>query len=155
MSDRFTPAHRSSIMRAVRSRNTKPELRIRKLLHSLGYRFRLYVRDLPGSPDIVFRPRRRVIFVHGCFWHGHSDCKRAKLPASNSTFWAEKLARNMARDASAQAALQALGWSLHIVWECEISDVERLTKRLSEFLGPPRILPSTKQGEYPPRSDRT
>jgi DNA mismatch endonuclease (patch repair protein) len=129
---------RSEIMRAVRSENTKAELVVRRILYSLGYRYRLHRKDLPGSPDIVFSSRRKVIFVHGCFWHGH-DCKRgARKPKSNSEYWQAKVARNRARDASSTDQLRRTGWESLIVWECELGLAKRsvLTSRLTNFLGP-------------------
>jgi len=129
---------RSDIMRAVRSENTKAELVVRRILHSLGYRYRLHRKDLPGSPDIVFSSRRKVIFVHGCFWHGH-DCKRgARKPKSNSDYWQNKVTRNRARDASSTDQLRRTGWKCLIVWECELGLAKRsgLISRLINFLGP-------------------
>jgi len=129
---------RSKIMRAVRSKDTQPELAVRHVLHALGYRYRLHRKDLPGSPDLVFVRRRKVIFVHGCFWHGH-NCKRgARQPKSNADYWQAKIARNQTRDVSSVNALQKAGWKSMIVWECELSLAERdgLTSRLIDFLGP-------------------
>jgi len=129
---------RSQIMRAVRSKDTKPELAVRRLLHALGYRYRLHAKGLPGSPDLVFLRRRKVIFVHGCFWHGH-DCKRgARRPKSNSDYWQAKIARNKARDAQSVDSLKREGWESMTVWECELSSAQRqgLTSRLINFLGP-------------------
>jgi DNA mismatch endonuclease (patch repair protein) len=123
---------RSRTMRAVRSKDTKPEMFVRRLLHRLGYRFRLHHKDLPGSPDIVFPGRRKVIFVHGCFWHGHS-CKRgARQPKENAEYWREKIARNVARDRKVQAALTGLGWTPLTLWECKLRD--NLEGRLRAFL---------------------
>jgi DNA mismatch endonuclease, patch repair protein len=130
---------RSAIMRAVKGRDTGPELIVRRLLHGLGYRYRLYGAKLPGTPDLVFAGRRKVIFVHGCFWHGH-DCKRgARMPRRNTEYWTAKIARNRARDALVKARLSETGWSSWTTWECELKDRERLTKSLCVFLGPPRI----------------
>ncbi|MGT2515171.1 very short patch repair endonuclease [Sphingomonas panni] len=123
---------RSRIMRAVQSKDTKPEMLVRRALHRLSYRFRLHRKDLPGSPDIVFPGRRKVIFVHGCFWHGHS-CKRgARQPKENADYWRAKIARNVARDREAQAALIGLGWTPLTVWECELRD--DLEGKLCAFL---------------------
>jgi DNA mismatch endonuclease (patch repair protein) len=124
-------------MQAIRSRDTKPELTVRRLAHQLGYRYRLHAADLPGKPDLVFRPRRKVIFVHGCFWHQHeaADCKGAHSPRSNESYWHPKLARNVARDAKHAAALAAGGWNVLIIWECETKDSAKLTRRLCRFLG--------------------
>ena len=124
---------RSRTMRAVPSRNTKPELQLRSILHRLGYRFRLHRKDLPGSPDIVFPSRRRVIFVHGCFWHGHS-CKRgARAPKENAEYWRTKIARNVNRDQKVHDELRQLGWQTLIIWECELRD-EQLEGKLRAFL---------------------
>lgn len=126
---------RSRTMRAVRSKDTKPELIVRKLAHKLGYRFRLHRRDLPGSPDLVFPGRRAVIFVHGCFWHGH-DCRRgARQPKTNAEYWQSKIARNQARDNLAVEDLSAMGWRCLILWECDLRDEEALIERLRQHLG--------------------
>jgi DNA mismatch endonuclease (patch repair protein) len=121
-------------MRAVKGKDTKPEQAVRSLLHALGYRFRLHRRDLPGSPDIVFPGRKAAIFVHGCFWHGHTCTRGGRMPKANADYWAGKLARNKARDATARAALEALGWRVLTVWECEIRDAAVLADRLRDFL---------------------
>ena len=124
-------------MRAVRSADTKPEMRVRRLLHRLGYRFRLHRAELPGSPDIVFPGRRRVIFVHGCFWHGY-DCKRgARRPKTNADYWRAKIVRNRARDAAAEAALHDAGWAVLTLWECALKDEGALTAALRGFLDRP------------------
>jgi len=129
-----TDPHRSQIMRAVKSKDTKPELLVRRLVHSLGYRYRLHRRDLPGCPDIVFGPRRKVIFVHGCFWHGHS-CKRGnRMPRSNADYWEKKISRNIERDEQAISDLTAEGWDVLVVWECEIQN-KGLSDKLVGFLG--------------------
>ena len=125
---------RSATMRAVKSRDTKPEMRVRRLLHRMGYRYRLQRKDLPGKPDIVFGPRRRVIFVHGCFWHGHA-CKRgARVPATNTDYWQAKIARNVERHARQLDALITKGWAVLTLWECELKDKDVLTERLKNFL---------------------
>lgn len=130
-----TPSQvRSRTMRAVRSKNTIPELTLRRLLHSAGYRFRIHRKDLPGSPDLVFSGRRAVIFVHGCFWHGH-NCKRgSRAVKSNVDYWTVKIARNVARDARNLEALKALKWRAAIVWECELKEPQALLVRISRFL---------------------
>lgn len=120
MADIFSPAKRSEVMARVRARDTRPELIVRSYLHRRGLRFRLHRRDLPGCPDIVLPVYRVAILVHGCFWHGHTDCKRATLPKARASFWAEKIAANRERDARTTRALEALGWRPLIVWECEI-----------------------------------
>jgi len=137
MPDTFTPKARSEIMRRVKSRDTTPEKLVRSSLHSIGYRFRLHRKDLPGKPDIVFPSRKKVVFVHGCFWHSHSGCKRARVPTDNRDYWEQKLARNRDRDQENQKKLLDLGWSFKIVWECETKDMALTLKRLKRFLGPP------------------
>lgn len=131
--DKISPEQRSRNMSRVRQKNTKPELLIRSILHRLGYRFRLNTPRLPGRPDIIFPGRKKVIFVHGCFWHGHT-CRRGQVPSSNRDFWLPKLARNKARDAEVVKALQDLGWSVKIVWECELRDLASLENELNSFL---------------------
>jgi DNA mismatch endonuclease (patch repair protein) len=135
MTDRISKERRSANMRAVGSRNTRPEIRVRQIAHSLGYRFRLHERDLPGSPDIAFPGRQKAIFVHGCFWHRHNGCPRATVPQSNPGFWRKKLRRNAARDAKQLAAIKKRGWRALVVWQCEIKDEKRLRARLRRFLG--------------------
>lgn len=122
-------------MRAVRSGDTQPEIRVRQIVHGLGYRFRLHKRDLPGKPDIVLPDRQKAVFVHGCFWHQHKMCRRASVPRTNTGFWRKKLASNVARDAKQLAAIRKRGWRALVVWECELKDVRRLTTRLRRFLG--------------------
>lgn len=130
---------RSRIMRAVKARDTGPERVVRRLLHRLGYRYRLHRVDLPGTPDLVFPGRRRVVFVHGCFWHGHACARGARAPKRNASYWSAKIARNVARDAEAQARLAALGWKALVVWECGLKDREALEARLRAFLGQPGV----------------
>jgi DNA mismatch endonuclease (patch repair protein) len=121
-------------MRAVRSRDTTPEMAVRRAATALGYRYRLHRATLPGKPDLVFGPRRKAIFVHGCFWHGH-DCKRgAREPKVNADYWRRKVGRNRERDAQSLKALETAGWSVLVVWECETRPIEALTRRLAEFL---------------------
>lgn len=134
MSDRFTPEERSRIMSRVKGQNTKPEKIVRSLLHAMGYRFRLHRKDLPGKPDIVLPKHRKVIFVHGCFWHGHENCGRAARPQANTEFWNKKLDSNIARDANTRVELEKLGWHFLIIWQCEMKDVEKLRQRLAHFL---------------------
>ncbi len=128
---------RAGIMRRVKARDTGPEITVRRLLRGLGHTgYRLDRKDLPGRPDIAFIGRRISIFVHGCFWHGH-DCKRgARVPKTNTDYWRAKIARNMARDSDAIAALSNLGWNVLVVWECELKDKTAMNKRLSDFLTP-------------------
>jgi len=121
-------------MRAVKARDTKPELMVRRILHKMGYRYRLHRSDLPGKPDIVFGPRRKVIFVHGCFWHGHR-CKRgARMPATNVKYWKTKIAYNVERYSRQLDKLAAKGWSALTLWECELKHEEQIKKRLVSFL---------------------
>lgn len=133
--DRLTPDQRSENMRRIRGKDSAPELVVRRLLHKLGYRYRLHRKDLPGRPDIVLPPRRKVIFVHGCFWHRHPDCKFAYNPKSRLDFWSSKFRQNVERDHRAAATLMASGWSVLVVWECETSDAKLLAIRLRAFLG--------------------
>ena len=131
--DRLTPGERSRNMARVRNKNTGPELLVRSLLHRMGYRFRLHA-ALPGKPDVVLPRYKAVIFVHGCFWHGHKNCRRAALPATRTEFWAEKIAGNAQRDASALRKLEELGYRPLVVWQCELKDIEGLRRRLTAFL---------------------
>ena len=133
MTDTRTPEQRTAIMRAVGTKNTGPELLVRRLLHAEGYRFRLHRKSLPGSPDIVLPGRKKAIFVHGCFWHGHG-CAKGRLPKSRKTYWGKKIAANHARDAANISALQRLGWSTLVVWQCETKLTNRLTRRLVRFV---------------------
>lgn len=132
--DNLSPGERSAIMARVRSRNTKPELAVRRLVHGMGYRYRLHGKDLPGRPDLVFRRARKVIFVHGCFWHRHRGCVLARLPKSRSDFWLPKLEGNRLRDERNKRALTRTGWKVLTIWECEIKEVKKLEKRLGRFL---------------------
>jgi DNA mismatch endonuclease (patch repair protein) len=125
---------RSRTMRAVKSTNTKPELALRRLLHRMGYRFRLHRRDLPGSPDIVLPGRRTVIFVHGCFWHGHHCSRGARVPKTNVEYWLGKIGRNRARDREARDHLHALEWRVLTVWECEMRDAAALEGMITRYL---------------------
>jgi DNA mismatch endonuclease, patch repair protein len=134
MVDTLSPEDRSRRMSAIRSGNTKPEMVVRRLLHGLGYRYRLHRRDLPGTPDLVFPSRRCVVFVHGCFWHRHEDCRLARLPKSRVEFWETKLEGNRQRDQRKVRELVESGWRVLIVWECELADVDALTMRLKSFL---------------------
>ena len=129
-----TASQRSATMRAVKSRDTQPEMRVRRLLHRMGYRYRLHRADLAGKPDIVFPARRCVIFVHGCFWHGH-DCRRGKrIPATNVAYWTHKIARNVARFATQVEILEADGWRVLTLWECTLRDEAALADTLRGFL---------------------
>ena len=118
--DTLTPEQRSAIMSRIRSKDTKPEMVVRRHLHALGFRYRLHVSKLPGHPDIVLPKWRTVVFVNGCFWHRHEGCKIATMPKSNVEFWTAKFQRNVERDAKGQAALKAAGWKVIVIWECEL-----------------------------------
>lgn len=128
--DTFTPEKRSSIMRRVRSKNTKPEIKVRTLLHALGFRFRLHRRELPGNPDIIMPKYSTVIFVHGCFWHRHKRCHEASTPATNQDYWIPKFKRTVERDKKNQKELKRLGWNVIVLWECETKDMKRLEENL-------------------------
>ncbi len=134
MPDRFTHEQRSAVMARVQGRDTNPERIVRGLLHRMGYRFRLHRGDLPGKPDIVLPRYHKVVFVHGCFWHGHGGCPRARRPASNVEFWNRKIDANIARDARVALQLREAGWDVLTVWECQLRDVATLRRRLEGFL---------------------
>lgn len=135
-SNRLLAAKKSAEMALVRSKNTAPELMVRRVLHALGIRFRLHRKDLPGTPDIVLPGRKAVLRVQGCFWHGH-DCPRgARKPKTNADYWEAKIARNVARDAKTEAELTALGWSVGTVWECELKDKDGIAELLLDRLPP-------------------
>ena len=134
MADRLSPERRSYLMSRVRAKDTTPELRVRKLAHAMGYRFRLHRRDLPGKPDLVFPRLGKIIFVHGCFWHRHEGCPLATNPKSRTEFWSAKFERNVERDCLVQAELRALGWDVLVVWECEIKAGNMIADRIREFL---------------------
>ena len=125
---------RRRTMQAVRSKNTAPEMYVRRLLHRRGYRYSLHREDLPGRPDIVFSSRRKVIFVHGCFWHGH-NCRRGhRVPKSNTEYWTAKIARNRSRDIKTRKKLRTAGWSVLVLWECWLRDDVKTMARLERFL---------------------
>jgi DNA mismatch endonuclease, patch repair protein len=129
-----TVKKKSEMMGRVKSRDTGAEMQVRRLLHSLGYRYRLHGKDLPGRPDLVFLSRRKVIFVHGCFWHQHKGCSKAKRPKTNVQFWDDKLNRNIERDRENQKDLEKAGWDVFIAWECKITDIQGLERDLRAFL---------------------
>lgn len=136
MVDVVDQATRSRMMAGIRGKDTRPELMVRRYLHSRGLRFRIHVANLPGKPDIVFPKYRKVVFVHGCFWHQHAGCKYATLPSSRAAFWANKLSDNVARDQYQIAALEGLGWGVLVVWECELGGVSaRLESLYAEITG--------------------
>jgi DNA mismatch endonuclease (patch repair protein) len=134
VSDVFTPVERAAVMRAVKARDTRPELQVRRLVRAIRTGYRLDARDIPGRPDIVFRRTRHAIFVHGCFWHGHACARGARAPKTNADYWRAKIARNRARDETALAALRAAGWSALVVWECELRDEAATAAKLAAFL---------------------
>lgn len=155
--DTFSQAKRSAVMRAVKSRDTKPEIVVRAEVRALGFarRYRLDGRSLPGKPDLVFPALRKAIFVHGCFWHGHSCRRGARAPKDNAEYWRAKIARNRTRDARTLAALADAGWRTLVIWECEICERDELLGKLAAFLGapirPPRAPPPPRRGR-PARS---
>ncbi|WP_262299017.1 very short patch repair endonuclease [Microvirga sesbaniae] len=127
-------AKRSAMMARIRSKDTQPELRVRRIAHAMGYRYRLHRRDLPGSPDLVFPRLRKVILIHGCYWHRHPGCRFAYQPKSNTAFWDEKFRRNQERDRRVLSELRALGWDPLIIWECETRNPETLRTRIAAHL---------------------
>lgn len=138
MVDIVSPSKRSQMMSGIRGKGTRPEMRVRQVLHAAGYRFRLHRKDLPGSPDVVLPRHRLAIFVHGCFWHGHQGCKLAKMPSTRTEFWTQKLQGNARRDTAAVAGLQAVGWRVLVVWECflrQTKDDKVLADRLIAAIG--------------------
>ncbi|HZV61790.1 MAG TPA: very short patch repair endonuclease [Methylophilaceae bacterium] len=134
MIDRISKELRSRVMRSVKSKNTKPELFVRKVLTKLGYRYRIHARKVPGKPDIVFTKRRKVLFVHGCFWHGHKGCARGAI--ADSDFWRKKINANIERDERILLQLSKDDWSHLVIWECELRDMTQITAKLTLFLGP-------------------
>lgn len=135
--DTFSPEQRSGIMRRVRSEGTKPEMVVRRLAHRLGFRYRLHVKELPGHPDLVFPCRGKIIFVHGCYWHGHG-CPSSTLPRSHRKYWEAKQKRNAGRDKRNLPELRRAGWSVLVIWECQIGNRKRLTRKLIRFLSEKR-----------------
>lgn len=132
--DTISPERRSANMGRIRHKNTNPEVELRRLIHANGYRFRLHRRDLPGTPDIVFPSRKKVILVHGCFWHQHSSCREGRLPGVHRRYWVAKLKRNKIRDESNRALLKQKGWGVLEVWECELKDAAAVVKAVKRFL---------------------
>lgn len=131
--DRLSPAARSENMSRVKGKNTGPEVAVRRALHAMGHRFRIHRRDLPGCPDIVLPKHRTVILVHGCFWHRHEGCSRSTMPAARREFWEAKFTRTVARDGEHTAALEALGWRVVVLWECDIRRPQELQERLTDL----------------------
>ncbi|HVZ43858.1 MAG TPA: very short patch repair endonuclease [Ramlibacter sp.] len=132
--DTLSPQKRSELMARIRTKDTEPELRLRRWLHAQGLRYRLHDTALPGRPDIVFPSRKKVVFVHGCFWHRHDNCGLATHPKTRAEFWRAKFASNVARDRAKEAALLAAGWGVLIVWQCELDDLKRIGRRVLRFL---------------------
>ena len=138
MADTLTPAGRSERMSRIRGKNSKPEMLVRRIVHGMGYRYRLHDKRLPGSPDLVFRGRKKVIFVHGCFWHRHEGCRKAgPAPKTRTAFWQAKFDRNKARDARNADTLREAGWNVATIWECETRDPEKLTDQLRSIFNLP------------------
>jgi DNA mismatch endonuclease (patch repair protein) len=133
---KLPPEIRLRVMRSIRKIDTAPEIAVRRVIHGMGLRYRLHVAELPGTPDIVLPRLRKIVFVHGCFWHQHTGCRLARLPRSRPEYWIPKFARNQERDESTEKALAARGWRVLVVWECQIGDAEQLRRRLSSFLQP-------------------
>jgi DNA mismatch endonuclease (patch repair protein) len=135
--DKISKQRRSHNMRQIRSKDTAPELALRRIVHRMGYRFRLHRKDLPGKPDLVFPGRKKVVFLHGCFWHQHRGCREGRLPGTRQEYWQPKLERNQERDAVSQTALKALGWDVLTLWECEVAKTpSAIAGQLRQFLGP-------------------
>ena len=136
MADTISPQRRSENMRRIRSKDMKPELQVRRLLHRMGYRYRLHRRNLPGHPDIIFPKIKKAVFVHGCFWHQHEDpaCRITRVPKSRLDYWAPKLKQNKERDAASASALADMGWKVFVVWECHVSEEKELRRKLVSFL---------------------
>ena len=132
--DKLTPGRRSENMRSIKSVDTSPEMKVRRIVHGLGYRYSLHSSDLPGKPDLVFRTRKKVIFVHGCFWHCHQGCQETHVPKSHRGYWRPKLKRNKARDRENQVALEAIGWRILVFWECETNNPKAIARKAREFL---------------------
>jgi DNA mismatch endonuclease (patch repair protein) len=136
MVDNISAETRSANMRAIRSKGMKPEMLVRRFLHSCGYRYRLHAADLPGKPDLVFPARKKVIFVHGCFWHQHAGCREGRIPGSRREYWEPKLARNLERDREVRSSLTEEAWESLVIWECELKDQNAAMERVRRFLGP-------------------
>ena len=134
MTDTLSPNERSKRMSLIRGKGSSPELKLRRLVHGMGFRYRLHVKDLPGKPDLVFTSRRAVIFMHGCFWDRHPGCKLARMPKSKLDFWRPKLEGNRERDLRNQEILEKLGWHVLVVWECEMKNIEKVSIKVREFL---------------------
>lgn len=134
MTDKVSVAKRSDIMRRVRSQNTKPEIVVRKMASALGFKYRLNAKNLPGKPDLSNKSRKKAIFVHGCFWHRHANCKMASTPASNMEYWTKKFESNVVRDRKNMAQYKSMDWKILVIWECELKDIKKLKKKMNKFL---------------------
>lgn len=132
--DKITSAKRSEVMSHIKGKNTKPEMLIRRLIHSLGYRYRLHVKSLPGIPDLVFPSRRKVIFIHGCFWHRHSCLKGRSMPSTNKDFWKNKFIANKRRDKQHQNEFRKLKWGVLTIWECQTKNLSKIKRKIIKFL---------------------
>lgn len=132
--DILTPEQRSRRMSAIRAKGTKPEITIRRFVYSLGYRYRLHAKNLPGKPDLVFKQRKKVIFVHGCFWHHHENCKKARLPQSRQEYWHKKILANASRDKVNIESLEKMGMKVLVIWECEIEKKDVIENKIRKFL---------------------
>ena len=132
--DTLSPKERSERMSKIRSKDSTPEMKLRSLVHGMGFRYRLHVKDLPGKPDLVFPARHAIIFMHGCFWHRHGECKLARMPKSRLDFWQEKLEANRQRDLIHRQQLLELGWNILVVWECQLNDTANVARIIQEFL---------------------
>ena len=133
--DQLNEVDRSALMATIRKTDTKPEMVVRRLAHAMGHRYRLHRRDLPGTPDLVFPSRKKVIFVHGCFWHRHDCDAGAKIPGRNLDYWVPKLRRNVERDRDSIAKIEEMGWQALVIWECELRNLNATGERIDEFLG--------------------
>lgn len=136
MVDKFSKQKRSEIMSHIKSKNTKPEMTVRKIIYSLGYRYRLHRKDLPGKPDLAFINKKKVIFINGCFWHGHSGCNKSALPDTNYEFWNDKIKNNINRDTLNYKRLKDMGWKYLVIWQCEIKkdNIENIKSNIIHFL---------------------
>ena len=136
MTDTLSPEKRSALMKRIRGKDTKPELTVRRMVHAMGFRYRLHVKDLPGRPDLVFPKKRKIIFVNGCFWHHHTDprCRKSSIPKSRTDFWLEKFRRNAERDATVETNLAHASWEILVVWQCELKNLETLKQKIHDFL---------------------
>jgi DNA mismatch endonuclease, patch repair protein len=138
--DILTPEVRSALMSRIRAKDTRPEIAVRRIVHALGFRYRLHCRDLPGTPDLVFRRMRKIIFVHGCFWHRHDGCPKAYKPKSRQSFWRKKFRLNKQRDRMHIKQLTQDGWDVMVIWECELESLKAVTARIGRFLNRGKLL---------------